>query len=330
MLDIGKLPSELLERLVFDNIGFKREEVLIRPGIGEDCAVVDFGSYDCVLTADPITAAVKDIGSLSVHISCNDVAAKGVEPLGIMLVILMPKGSTEEDIKEIMAQAGNAAQELNVEIIGGHTEVTTAVTKPVIVSTALGRALKGKVQNPAQMEEGDLLYITKYAGLEGTGIIAKDREKELSDILNKEELAEAKSLLDLVSVVREGVILGKLGTHGMHDVTEGGILGAICEMCQIAGKGALIKADAIPVKEVTKKICDIFDIDYLRLISSGSMMVVLSPDVKEEAETAMKEASIIFTKIGTVTEKGMGIKLDVDGKIKEVEPPGADEIYKAV
>ena len=244
MLDIGKLPSELLERLVFDNIGFKREEVLIRPGIGEDCAVVDFGSYDCVLTADPITAAVKDIGSLSVHISCNDVAAKGVEPLGIMLVILMPKGSTEEDIKEIMAQAGNAAQELNVEIIGGHTEVTTAVTKPVIVSTALGRALKGKVQNPAQMEEGDLLYITKYAGLEGTGIIAKDREKELSDILNKEELAEAKSLLDLVSVVREGVILGKLGTHGMHDVTEGGILGAIWEMCQIAGKGALIKADA--------------------------------------------------------------------------------------
>lgn len=330
MLKTGKLDSDLLKSLVFDNIKLRREEVLVRPGIGEDCAVVDFGDYVCILTADPITAAVKDIGRLAIHISCNDVAAKGVEPLGIMLVIMVPEGSKAEDIAEIMKQAGEASEELSIEIIGGHTEVTPAVTKPVIVSTALGRSLKGQVQNPEDMKEGDLIYISKYAGMEGTGIIAVDRRKDLEGKLTDEELEEARALLDQVSVVREGVLAGKIGTHGMHDITEGGILGAIWEMCQIANKGAYVRAEAIPVKEVTKKISKIFDIDYLRLISSGSMMVVLEQDKAREAEEEMEKAGILFSKIGQVCSGDEGIKLEIQGQVIEVEPPSTDEIYKAV
>lgn len=330
MLKTGKLESQLLEKLVFQNIRFRRPEVLTRPGIGEDCAVIDFGSYECILSTDPITAAVKDIGRLAVHISCNDVAANGIEPLGIMLAIMLPEGTTEDEVHQIMAQAGKASEELGVEIIGGHTEITPAVTKPVIVSTALGRGAKWASQNAENMNPGDLVYITKAAGLEGTGIIATDREEELKEVLSPEELMNAKDLMNQVSVVAEGVLAGNIGTNGMHDVTEGGILGAIWEMCQVADTGAEIYVDQIPVEAVTKKICEYFDIDYLRLISSGSMMIMVSPEKKESMEKTMKEAHIPFTQIGVIRPKEEGIIMVVGEERIQIASPTTDEIYKAV
>ena len=330
MLKIGNLDSALLEELVFKNITLRRPEVLTRPGIGEDCAVVDFGSYECILSTDPITAAVKDIGRLAVHISCNDIAANGVEPLGLLLAIMLPEGTTKSEINEIMAQAGKASEELGVEIIGGHTEVTPAVIKPVIVSTAIGRGAKWSSQNAENMTPGDLVYVTKSVGLEGTGIISVDREEELKEILSREELGEAKGFMDLVSVVREGVLAGKIGTKGMHDITEGGVLGSIWEMCQVANTGAEILVDSIPVKDVTKKICEAFDIDYLRLISSGSMMIMVSPSKREIMEQAMFEADIPFTLIGTIKPLDYGICMVVDGEQIEIASPATDEIYKAL
>jgi len=330
MLKAGKLDSKLLEEIVFENIKFRRPEVLTRPGIGEDCAVVDFGSYECILSTDPITAAINDIGRLAMHVSCNDVASNGVEPLGIMLAVLLPEGTTEGEINEMMRQAGEVSEELGVEIIGGHTEITAAVNKPVIVSTAIGRGKKWASQNAENMKPGDLIYITKTAGLEGTGIIAWDREDELNGFLTQEELDLAKSLLSKVSVVKEGVLAGRVGTNGMHDVTEGGILGAVWEMCQVAKTGAEVWVDKIPVEEVTKKICDEYDIDYLRLISSGSMMIMVSPSRKAEMEKAMSEADIQFTNIGMIKKRDEGICMMIENEKIEIAPPASDEIYKAI
>lgn len=331
MLKTGKLDSRLLEEVVFKNIKFKRPEVITRPGIGEDCAVVDFGSYECVLSTDPITAAVGEIGRLAVHISCNDIASNGIEPLGIMLAVMLPEGTTEEQVEEIMKQAGQTSAELGVEIIGGHTEITPAVTKPVIVSTAIGRGEKWSSQQTENMKPGDYILMTKQAGLEGTGIIAGDFKDELADFLTEDEFREAAEMLQKVSVVREGVIAGKVGTAGMHDITEGGVLGAVWEMCDIAGTGAEVWVDRIPVAEVTKKICDRFDIDYLRLISSGSMMIMVHPDVKEKLERELSAAGIPVACIGRICEREAGICMVVDGGEKIViAPPASDELYKAI
>ncbi|MCB6993306.1 AIR synthase family protein [bacterium 210820-DFI.6.37] len=330
MLKTGKLDSDLLEKIVFNNIKFRRPEVLTRPGIGEDCAVVDFGQEECVMSTDPITAAISDIGRLSIHISCNDIASNGIQPLGIMLAVLLPEGTTEEEIEEMMRQAGEASKALEVEIIGGHTEITSAVTKPVIVSTAIGRGPKGASQSAENIRPGDYIMITKSAGLEGTGIIACDLEDQLKDILTSEEIQEAKGLLDQVSVVKEGVAAGKVGTHGMHDVTEGGILGAVWEMCHIADLGAEVWLDQVPVKEVTKKICGHFDVDYLRLISSGCMVIMTAPDKREAMEQAMKEAGVELSCIGVIKEKEAGIRMNAGGKLTEIDPPGSDEIYRVV
>ena len=224
MLKTGKLDSEVLKRIIFDNIKFKRDEIITRPGIGEDCAEIDFGEYICVMSTDPITASVSDIGRLSIHISCNDIASNGVQPVGIMLAVMLPVGTTEEDIETIMKQAAAAAELMEVEIIGGHTEITPAVNKPVIVSTAIGRQPKNKIKQ--EIKTGDKIFITKYCGIEGTGIIACDCRDEVKSILTSEELDEAEAMLDMVSVVKEGVIAGDIGVSAMHDITEGGVLGA--------------------------------------------------------------------------------------------------------
>lgn len=331
ILPVGKLDSDILKKIVFEKITFRRSEVITRPGIGEDCAAIDFGQYECVVSTDPITAAVNDIGRLSIHISCNDVASNGIEPLGILLTVMLPVGTTTGDIEKIMSDAAHAAELCNVEIIGGHTEITPAVAKPVIVSTAIGRAVCGASASAKDMKPGDFIYMTKTAGIEGTGIIACDFEKELLTIMSSEEVEEAKALLDLVNVIPEGLIGGSVGTSGMHDITEGGILGAVWEMCRISGNGADVYIDKIPVLDVTKKVCGHFDIDYLRLISSGCMLMVVTAENSAEMEKRMAEAGIRFTQIGVVKEHENDImaKYD-DGREEIVAPPYADELYKVV
>ena len=330
MLKTGKLDSNLLKELVFDKITYRSDNVKVRPGIGEDCAVVDFGEYECVMSTDPITAAVNDIGRLCIHITCNDIASNGIQPLGIMLAVMLPEGTTEEDVAHIMSQAAETAGNLGVEIIGGHTEITPAVKQPVIVSTAIGRALSGHSQSGNDMNEGDYIMMSKSVGLEGSGIIACDYEKQLEDVLGTEEIQHAKSFLDRVSVVAEGVAAGKVGTHGMHDVTEGGIMGAVWEMCQIAGKGAEVWEDEIPIEPETEKICAYFGINPMRLISSGSMVIVTPEDKKDEMLAAMEDAGVRCTVIGRIRDKSFGIMQSREGVLSEVEPPYADELYKVV
>ena len=326
----GKLDSKLLEEMVFKHFKYKRPEVITGPSIGEDCALVDFGEYDCVLSTDPITGAVSDIGRLAVQISCNDIASNGIEPLGILLACMLPEGTTIEEIDKIMRQAGEASEALGVMIIGGHTEITKAVNVPVIVSTALGKAAKGASQNAADMRPGDWILVTKQAGLEGTGIIASDHEARLKNTLTGDEIAEAKTMLDQVSVLREGVIAGKIGTAGMHDITEGGVLGAVWEMCEISGTGAEVWADKIPVADVTKKICGYFNINPLRLISSGSMMIMAHPEKKDMLIEEIRSAGILVSCIGRVMEASKG-RVIISGEERiPIEAPGSDELYKVV
>ena len=330
-LKAGKLDTELLENIVFKHIHHKRPEVLVRPGVGEDCATLDFGQYECVMSTDPITAAISEIGRLAIHITCNDIASNGVEPLGIMLAVMLPLGTTAEEIERIMMQAAEVSEKLGVEIIGGHTEITPAVNRPVIVSTAVGRTLAGGSQRAQNMRPGDLILMTKQTGLEGAGIIASDFEEELSGVLTPEEIREAKGYLKEVSVLKEGVAAGKVGTAGMHDITEGGVLGAVWELSEIADVGLLIDEESIPVTPVTRKLCKHFGIDCLRLISSGSMMIIAHPEKKDAVMEAVRAAGVPVACIGTVTEAAAGrFMVRADGTKTAITPPESDELYKVV
>lgn len=330
-LPVGKLDTDLLKETVFSHILHLRPEVLVRPGVGEDCATIDFGQYECVMSTDPITAAISEIGRLAIHITCNDIASNGVEPLGIMLAMMLPIGTTVGEIETIMTQAQEVASSLGVEIIGGHTEITPAVNRPVIVSTALGRTLAGGSQKAENMRPGDVILMTKQAGLEGTGIIASDFADQLSAVLTEEEIAEAKGYMNMVSVVKEGVAAGNMGTAGMHDITEGGVLGAVWELSEIAGVGVELEEDKIPVSDVTRKICDHFGINYLRLISSGCMMIIVHPDREQAVVDAIHSVGVDVTRIGHVKEHGAPrVLIGKDGEARSIEPPESDELYKVV
>ncbi len=330
MLQTGKLDSDLLKSLIFGKIRYRNDDVKVRPGIGEDCAVVGFGEYDCIMSTDPITAAVADIGRLAIHITCNDIASNGVQPLGIMLAVMLPEGTTEEDVAHIMGQAADTAADVGVEIIGGHTEVTPSVNQPVIVSTAIGKAAADGYQKGDDMTEGDVIMITKAVGLEGTGILALDRREELADVLTEEELDRAVSFLDRVSVVKEGVAASKVGTHGMHDITEGGLLGAVWEMCQIAGLGAEIYEEKIPMEPETAKVCRHFGVDPLRMISSGSMMIIVPAHLEKEMYEVMDYSNVNIASVGKIMPIESGVKIRRGESLETVEPPTTDELYKAL
>ena len=331
-MKIGKVDNETLERLVLGRIGKKRDEVIVGPGIGEDCAVLDFGEYECVLSTDPITAGASRVGTLAVHISCNDVASNGVEPMAVMLTVLLPPDTTEEEVEEIARQANEAAKELGIQIIGGHTEVTDAVNQPVISAVAIGRAPKRGQGNDcpgASLHSGDLIVVTKKLALEGTALAVEQREEELRSYLTEEEIGHAKAMMDHISVVKEGVIAGRIGVDVMHDVTEGGALGAVWEVCARAGAGAVIEAGALPFDPVTMTVCAALELDPMRLISSGSMLMCVSGKLWEILKEKLAEEGIEASVIGRVTEAGNGITLIMkNGEREAVGPPGPDEIYK--
>ena len=326
-MKIGKLPNGILKEMILDKLPTKRSEVLVRPGIGEDCSVVDFGEYACVLSGDPITGTTLEIGRLAVHISCNDIASCGVEPLGLLVTLLAPPGTSEKELEHIMGQLAETAAALNVDILGGHTEITNSVNRIIINTTAIGKAIKDRLVTTSGARPGDSLVLTKSAGIEGTAILAFDREAELSASLGKSVTDEAKSFMDNISVVKEGLIAGSFGVSAMHDVTEGGVLGAVWEMCEASGTGCLIHENLIPIAMSTARICEYYNISPLKLISSGCMLIACSDGEGLAAE--LQQQNIPAAVIGWMTGDGEKL-LNTSGVLVELEPPGSDELFSVI
>lgn len=322
-MKVGKLNWDDLKNIIDSSKGAIRNDVKIKSGIGEDCSVIDFGEYECVVSTDPITGAEKNPGKLAVNINCNDIASSGVEPLGILVTILAPENSSLEDIKSVMKEIGEETKKLNVEILGGHTEVTRAVNKMVISCTVIGKGLKDKSIATSGAKKDDDIIVTKSLCLEGTGIVVSDYTDKIKGVLTCEEIAEAKAYLNSLSVVKEGVIAGKFGVNSMHDITEGGVLGALWEVAKASNLGFRVYKEKMPISNITQKICKKYSIDPLRLISSGSMLITAKNG--DKLIDVLKEQGIEASIIGKIVKQN-GIL--IEGHIeKEVLPPERDELF---
>ncbi len=323
-MEVGKLNWDDLKYIIDKNKSVKRDEVRVRNGIGEDCAVIEYGDFECVVSTDPVTGADKNIGKIAVHINCNDIASCGVEPIGILVTILAPPTSNLEDIKKIMNEIDEETKKLNVEILGGHTEITEAVNKIVVSCTAIGKGKKNSAISTSGAKVGDSIIITKKLCLEGTSILVNDFYDKCKKILTEEEINIAKSYVESISVVKEGKIAGDHRANSMHDITEGGALGALWEMAKASNVGFKVYKEKMPISNITKKLCDEFGIDPLKFISSGSM--VITTENGEELVKKMVESGIEATIIGCITEE-KGILVDEQIEI-EVAPPERDELFK--
>ncbi len=320
----GKVPPELLTRLVYTHLGARRQEVLVRPRVGEDSAVIDFGDWAAVITCDPITGAGRRLGWYAVHVACNDLATTGAEPIALLLTLLLAEGTTEAGLEQIMRDAGDAAASLSVEIVGGHTEVTAGIDRTMAAVTVLGRARKGNVLSARGARAGDALLLTKGAAIEGTAILATDLGARLRGRVDEATLARAQRFIDSISVIPEGRIAAQAGARAMHDVTEGGVLTGAWELAEAAGIGVELWADDVPVHPDTQAICRALDVDPLALTSSGAMLIA-ARDTNRVAP-ALEEAGIPVRQVGVMTPRERVVVRG--GSRTPLVPPDRDELWR--
>ena len=335
-MKIGKLTIENLKNLILNNIKKNRKEILTNPEIGGDCAIIEVGDKLLYLSSDPITGATEKIGSLIVNINANDIATSGSTLVGIMLTILAPPGTEKKELSLIIQEAQKECDILNMEILGGHTEITDAVNRIVVSGTVVGIGEKKDFNNRKKSGLGDKILITKGIGIEGTGIICTEKCKELEEIFGKEIIEEGQKYLKKISVVKDAEI-AKDVAKVMHDVTEGGILGAIWEVCELFNLGAEIEGSKLKISEVTQKICDYYKLDPLRLISSGTMLIIVGEKDIELLQKKLLEENIESFEIGTLTEKKDKIILKKCGEKKGfkeerivIAEPESDELYNVI
>ena len=325
-MQAGKLSLASLQQLIFDRVGRRRPEVVLGGALGEDSAALNLAADLCVVSTDPITGAVKNAGWLAVHVSCNDVAANGAEPVAVLLTLLLPVGSRPDLVAEIINDAERAAREVQVEIVGGHTEFTAAVNQAVISTTVIGRVAADQLATSSQICAGDALVATKYMGLEGTSILAWDFPAEVEPILGANLLMEARGLSQHISVVPEAKIAVACGVRAMHDATEGGVLGAAFELAAAANLGFELVEDQFIVHPATQLLAASLQFDPLRLISSGTLLLATSQP--EDVLRQLQQAGIPASVVGRFTQGRDCWLMRSDGNKELIGPPESDELWR--
>ncbi len=326
ILETGKIATKILEEIVMKNPTSLNKGIIQSSAIGEDCAVVDFNNELCLISTDPITGATKDVGYLAVHVNANDIAASGGEPVGIVVTVLLPLGLGKDNLFEIMDGVYKASEELGISVIGGHTEVTDAVNRVVICATIIGKTKDKKFVLSKDAKSGQDLVMTKWAGLEGTHILANHFEEELNGLYGKSFITRAKNLSAYLSVMKESKIAMAHGATAMHDVTEGGVLGAAYELAKAANIGVELSLGKIPILDETIEICDYFGINPYKLISSGAMLI--ATDNGSELVEKLEAVGINANVIGKFTD-GESYYFEYGNKIL-LPPPESDELYKVL
>jgi hydrogenase expression/formation protein HypE len=328
----GKVPTEVLQEIVFKNLGAKRYDVVLSPSIGEDAAIVKAGNEVLAVSSDPITGAEEWLGWLAVHVSANDVATRGVQPRWFNSIILLPKNSTTELIEKICTQMDKAARQLNVAIIGGHCEITPGIDHPIVAGCAIGVAEDGKYVTCSGARIGDQIILTKGTGIEGTAILASDRRAELLKVFDESFVKKAENFFEKISVVKDAITAFRIGgVSAMHDPTEGGVAGGLHELADAANVGFQVYEKEILIPEETRKICAHFEVDPLQLISSGSLLIVAEEEKTDEIISSLSRNGVQSSIIGEVTEPVLGRKFVTKaGEKTELVRPVSDHLWTAL
>jgi hydrogenase maturation factor len=315
-LPVGKLRPALLGDLL-GRLAPKDPRVIVGPRLGEDAAVIDMGDRYLVATSDPVTFATGDLGWYALQVNANDIAVRGARPRWFLATLLLPEGRTDEAlVTALFAQLGAACEEMEVALVGGHTEVTHGLDRAIVVGTMLGEVAKDKLVTTGGAQVGDAIVLTKGVPLEGAAIIAREREAELrARGMPASVVARAKGFLRRpgLSVLPEAEIACELATvHAMHDPTEGGVATALHELADAAGVGLRIDRSRITVLPEGAELCRAFGLDPLGTIASGALLMTLTPADAGIVIHALAREGIDSHFIGQVVPREQGVLL-VDG-----------------
>jgi hydrogenase maturation factor len=328
----GKIPSDALIRSVFRYAGKKDQSVILGSSIGEDAALIRLGRRVLVLKTDPVTGATEDIGWLAVHINANDVACRGAKPRWFLCDLLLPENSDSSLVDVIMKQVDKAARQIGVSVVGGHTEVTPGLKRPIVAGYMVGIVDKSRFVTSSGAKPGDRIIMTKSAGIEGTAVLGSDYRVQIRKKAGRELAARAAALRQGLSVVQDALIAVETGgVRAMHDPTEGGLLQGIWELAEASKLGFVIYESVIPVLPETKRVCTVFDVNPLRLMSSGCLLIAADRRKSDLIVQRLKRKRIPAQIIGRFTPRRMGRALVQEGGTRvEIGPQERDELYRII
>jgi len=331
-LPSGKVPIKVLENIIFKHLGTKRSEVILGPRLGVDGAVVEVGEKVLITSMDPITGALDQIGWLAVNVNANDIATFGVHPTLFTACMLLPHGTTEATIETISKQMDTAAKKIEMAIIGGHCETTPGIAHPIIVGTAMGITDKNHYVTSSGAKPGDRLILTKGAAIEGTAILATDKNELLQSRFSRAFLSRAAGFYRRISVVEDALLAFRTeGVVAMHDPTEGGVAGGIQEMADASKTGVNVIESQIPIEKETAEICEFFKIDPLQLVSSGALLIAAKQTSAERIVSTLQKHEINASIIGEfLRNPATRDMVGADGVTKPLVRPVSDHLWKAL
>ena len=331
MFKIGKLPQGFLEYLI-KKYTHKNSRIVIGPGIGKDAAVIDIGNKYLIAKTDPVTLASKEAGWYLVNINANDIACMGAKPRWLIATLLLPeKNTTNKLIEEIFASVSKACKKLGIALCGGHCEITYGIDRPIIIGAMFGevaknKLIKGKVQN------GNDIILTKGIAVEGTAIIANEKETFLKKKFSAAFIRKAKAYLHNpgISIVKEALLASSIvNVNYMHDPTEGGLATGLYEVTKACNAGVIVEEDKIPVFPESRILCEEFGLEIMGTIASGALIIICSHRDTERIIKALSKKKIRATVIGKITEKKSGAKIkNGKGRLHNLNHFPQDEITK--
>ena len=330
-LRAGKLPLDLLEQLL-RKVAIRDPRVVLGPRAGEDAALIDFGDRYLVAKTDPVTFAADLIGWYVVQVNANDLAVTGATPRWLMVSLLLPEGTTTRQVRSIFDQMLEACAALDIALVGGHTEVTYDLPRPIAVGAMLGEVAKEKAVLTSGARSGDAIVLTKGIAIEGTAILAREAGDRLREAGVPRDLVErARDLLFSpgIGVVRDAAIAcDAVAVHSMHDPTEGGLATALLEVAKAADVGISVDADIVPVLPECRTFCQALKLEPLGLIASGALLATVDPQDASALIKALGHEGISAYEIGRITPPVEGLKLRTKAGVRDLPLFARDEVAR--
>lgn len=333
-LPVGKLEPEFLARLL-GGLHINDPRVIVGPGIGRDVTVLEWGDGDRYLIAktDPITFATDEIGHYAVAVNANDVATSGGVPLWFLATLLLPDEQSDDTlVRTIFDQIDHACRDLGIALVGGHTEITYNLDRPILVGFMLGEVAKDRVVTSEGALVGDRILLTKRVAVEGTSIIARECGERLAERgIDPEMVASARDFLHEpgISVLREAQAAMAAGdVHAMHDPTEGGVATGLHELAAASGNGIAVRLADIPIFPETQALCRALELEPLGLIASGSLLLTVAPEDSRAVTDAILASGIDCAEIGEVVQRERGIRLLTEAGWNDLPRYDQDEVAK--
>lgn len=327
MENAGKINEEYFKQVILPNSGFRRKEVLVGPNFGVDVALIDLlDERAMALTSDPLslipTLGLQESAWLSVHLMANDIATTSFSPQYLQTVLNLPTSISDAQFREYWQHIDHFCQQIDLAITGGHTGSIEGQNSTIAGGgTMITIAPKDKIliSNNAQID--DLIVMTKQCAMSSVAILALSFPKTVKQQLGTEIAQKASDLFYQTSVLKEAEVVRKLNdkqrvVNAMHDVTEGGVLGAVLEMSVASGLGVEVNDEKIPRTDVETAVCKMFGLDSRYCIGAGSMILSVNPAHATAVVSVLVEHGLPATVIGKFVTPSEGRTIIEDGQRK--------------